>query len=80
MHVLYPVPEEVPDGSHHGRRPGKVWSIDRLRCIQCGACVEPCPKKCLALKEGYSPSVTSKSAEVFKPSPKPAAATEAPTA
>ena len=35
-------------------REKKTWAIEQLRCIQCGYCTEVCPKKCLALKEGYS--------------------------
>ena len=30
-------------------RPAKRWQIDRLRCIQCGRCVEVCPKDCLTM-------------------------------
>ena len=36
----------------------REWSILRLRCIQCNACVEACPKKCLLMENSYtSPSV-----------------------
>lgn len=40
-------------------RPGKVWQIDRLRCIQCGRCVEVCPKDCLAMDPHYSSPVVA---------------------
>lgn len=36
-------------------RPGKVWEIDRLRCIVCGYCVEVCAKNCLFIDERYTP-------------------------
>jgi formate hydrogenlyase subunit 6/NADH:ubiquinone oxidoreductase subunit I len=64
-------------------RTGKTWTIDRLRCIQCGACVEACPRKCLTTGNQYSEPVTEKSECVVPipytpPPPKPKAATTAP--
>jgi len=41
-------------------RVGKTWAIDRLRCIQCGACVDACPRKCLSNGNHYSEPVTEK--------------------
>lgn len=35
-------------------RPGKIWEIDRLRCIVCGYCVEVCAKECLFIDEHYT--------------------------
>ena len=46
-------------------RVGKTWTIDRLRCIQCGFCVEVCPRKCLALSEGYTPPSVAKGHDRF---------------
>jgi len=43
----------------------KNWSIDRLKCIQCSACVDICPKKCLIMKNEYSPSVVTKTIDSF---------------
>ncbi len=40
-------------------RKGQTWSIDRLRCIQCGACIEACPRKCLTNENNYSEPVTA---------------------
>jgi len=40
-------------------RMDKVWEIERLRCVSCTSCSEACPKKCLAMKIGYSPVTTS---------------------
>lgn len=41
-------------------RKGQTWTIDRLRCIQCGACIDACPRKCLANGNQYSEAVTLK--------------------
>ncbi len=57
-------------------RGGRVWRIDRLKCIQCRACVDACTKKSLTLDPHYSPAMTAKDVESFKgeaPPPKPAA-------
>ena len=63
-------------------RKGQTWTIDRLRCIQCGACVEACPRKCLTTSPQYSEPVTEKNAFTVPipfvppaPKPKPTAAT-----
>ena len=56
-------------------RAGRVWRIDRLRCIQCRACVDACTKKSLGLDPHYSPAMTARDVEAFKgeaPPPKPA--------
>ncbi len=45
-------------------RPGKVWQIDRLRCIQCGRCVEVCPKSCLAMDNRYPTPVAAAEARI----------------
>jgi formate hydrogenlyase subunit 6/NADH:ubiquinone oxidoreductase subunit I len=40
-------------------RAEKKWAIDRLRCINCGYCVEACPKKSLEMTTSHgSPAVT----------------------
>jgi ech hydrogenase subunit F len=59
-------------------RPGKTWTIDRLRCIQCNFCVEVCPKKCLSMENQYTAPMTSRGTDVVNvpftpPPPKPAA-------
>lgn len=46
--------KRCPTGAIKVDRPGKVWEIDRLRCIICGYCVEVCPKDCLHLSPRYS--------------------------
>ncbi|HMP88742.1 MAG TPA: 4Fe-4S dicluster domain-containing protein [Kiritimatiellia bacterium] len=57
-------------------RKGQTWTIDRLSCIQCGACVEACPRKCLTTGNQYSEPMTEKSVLVVPipfvpPPPKP---------
>ena len=47
------------------KRQEKIWEIDRLRCISCGACVDACPKDCLSLVTSYSPSVTVRGIDSF---------------
>ena len=52
-------------------RAGRVWRIDRLRCIQCRACVDACTKKSLGLDPHYSPAMTAHDVEAFKGEPLP---------
>jgi len=40
-------------------RTGKTWAIDRLRCINCGACVDACPKDSLDLSTAHTTAVTN---------------------
>ena len=42
------------------KRTEKIWEIDRMKCIQCGACVDACPKKCLSMAHTYAPASTVK--------------------
>lgn len=35
-------------------RANKTWSIERMGCVQCSACVNACPKKCLSMVPGYT--------------------------
>jgi ech hydrogenase subunit F len=44
----------------------KLWQIERMKCIQCGACVDICPKKCLKMESSYSPASTVKETESFR--------------
>ena len=55
-------------------RPGKVWQIDRLRCIQCGRCVEVCPKSCLVMDTHYPAPVVAGHAQAAVERHEPAAA------
>jgi ech hydrogenase subunit F len=71
--------KRCPTGAINVRRQDKIWEIDRLKCIQCGACVDACPKKCLSMKNTYSPPVTAKTIDSFKQeTPPPAAAKDQP--
>lgn len=47
-------------------RHAKTWAIDRLRCIQCGYCVEACPRHCLSLAKDYSPAVEKRSVDTIE--------------
>lgn len=47
--------KRCPSNAIEVDRPGKSWTIDRLRCIVCGYCVEVCAKNCLILDEHYTP-------------------------
>jgi formate hydrogenlyase subunit 6/NADH:ubiquinone oxidoreductase subunit I len=44
----------------------KKWNIDRFRCIQCGACADACPKKCLSMGNAYTSPALVKSTETFE--------------
>jgi len=46
-------------------REQKAWEIDRFRCVACNACVEGCPKKCLAMNTAYSPVSNEKGTELY---------------
>ena len=50
--------EEVLPAAHPQpeSEPGKnrTWTIDPAACVQCGVCVEHCPKQCLSLNEAYT--------------------------
>ena len=39
-------------------KPDRTWQVDRFRCIICGACVDYCPKDCLAITPAYLPPAT----------------------
>ncbi len=42
-----------------------LWSIQRMRCVQCNACVEVCPKKCLAMRPDYTTPSSEPVKDVF---------------
>lgn len=48
----------------------KIWGIQPLGCIQCGACVECCPRKCLFMKQTYTQPDANKIYDSFKQKPK----------
>ncbi|MFH0880851.1 MAG: 4Fe-4S dicluster domain-containing protein [Lentisphaerota bacterium] len=58
--------KKCPTAAINVNKETKTWDIDRLKCITCNACVEACPKKCLAMQNKYSPSATVRQKDVFK--------------
>lgn len=46
-------------------RKTKTWSIERMGCVQCQACVNACPKKCLTMAKGYTEPAGEKIVESF---------------
>ena len=52
-------------------RQGRIWRINRLRCIQCRACVDACNKGSLTLEPEYSPAMSAKDVEAFQGPPAP---------
>lgn len=46
-------------------RTNKTWSIERMGCVQCSACVNACPKKCLSMVPGYSAPSTEKTVDTY---------------
>jgi ech hydrogenase subunit F len=51
-------------------RPEKEWTIDRLRCCSCNACVEECPVRCLSMEERYSPFTVTRDKDSFRQKPR----------
>ena len=51
---------KCPSGAITVDRAGKSWAIDRMACVQCGNCVNGCPKKCLSIEPGYTPPSDNK--------------------
>lgn len=57
-----------PPGAIEVKRSENTWSINRFDCVQCGYCVEKCPKKCLKIVPGYTAPDSKKTVEsVTKP-------------
>lgn len=46
-------------------RQGKLWTIDRLRCISCGACVDACAKGSLTMLNDYTKPTVTKDKEIY---------------
>ncbi len=57
--------KKCPTGALLVNRAKKVWSIDRLRCIACGNCIEACPKKCLRLEPNHMAPAVTKDREFY---------------
>lgn len=52
----------------------KTWSIERMGCVQCQACVNACPKKCLTMAAGYTEPSREKTVDTYsQPIPEPTA-------
>ncbi|MCM1285820.1 MAG: 4Fe-4S dicluster domain-containing protein [Acetobacter sp.] len=53
-------------------RASKTWTIERMGCVQCQACVNACPKKCLTMAAGYTEPSTEKTVDSYsQPIPEP---------
>ena len=46
-------------------RAANTWSINRFCCVQCGSCPRACRFNSLAMEPEYTPSATSKHADVY---------------
>jgi ech hydrogenase subunit F len=46
-------------------RTGKKWTIKRMQCISCGACVDACAKKCLKLDTQYTSANITKQEDTY---------------
>jgi ech hydrogenase subunit F len=58
--------KKCPTGAITVKKQEKTWEIERMKCIQCGACVDVCPKKCLSMNQKYSAPSSAKSVESFQ--------------
>ena len=47
-------------------KPAREWTIDRLRCCSCNACVEVCPVKCLTMGNLYTKPTVTKDKDLFR--------------
>lgn len=47
-------------------RNSKTWSIERMGCVQCQACVNACPKNCLSMVAGYTAPSTEKVVDTYQ--------------
>ena len=46
-------------------RAANTWSINRFCCVQCGSCTRACRFSSLTMEPEYTPSATSKHADVY---------------
>lgn len=46
-------------------RQNKTWTIERMGCVQCQACVNACPKKCLTMAPGYTEPSAEKKVDTY---------------
>ncbi len=58
--------KKCPTGAITVDRAGKTWSINRFDCIQCSACADSCPKKCLRLANEYTAPDATKNKDVYE--------------
>jgi formate hydrogenlyase subunit 6/NADH:ubiquinone oxidoreductase subunit I len=72
--------KKCPSGAIKVNRAERVWELNRLRCIVCGACVDVCAKKSLSLVPQHSVGVVSKESEIYRGKPLPPKPAAAPTA
>jgi len=57
--------KKCPTGAIVVDRPGRTWFIRRVNCIACGACVECCPKKSIAMHPQWAKASTDAVFETF---------------
>ena len=70
--------KKCPTNALAVNRTERIWAIERMKCIQCGACVDVCPKKCLTMETAYTPPSVDKKTDSFKQDKPPQAAAAAP--
>ena len=68
--------KKCPTGAIQMDRKTRVFTLDRFKCIVCGACETACiAKHCIVLKDHYAPPVTKRGAVTWtQAAPPPAAA------
>lgn len=63
--------KRCPTGTITVDRNARTWAINPYGCIQCGYCVEGCPKKCLSMKQTYTQPAPEKTSNNLQGPPAP---------
>ena len=58
--------KKCPTKAIHADRSSRTVTIERTGCIQCGYCVESCPKSCLSMLPEYTQPDVSKTVDTFQ--------------
>lgn len=57
--------KKCPTEAIHVDKANRQMTINRMMCVQCGYCVDSCPKSCLSMKGEYTAPDVSKTVDTF---------------